>query len=153
MIRMWVICRYFDRYQSKIGGGTWYGAGIERLRFENHVVWEKHFKERWIELFIRSYHRLTGDWVFRGKAGLDRANIQHRAAVEAIDHCLEKGYLIPIDNGRSLSMDYKGRRFLHTLPFFNDVLKEYGYTTSFVFGAGGAFIITGCFWLYTVLHG
>lgn len=68
---------------------------------------------------------------------------------DVINHCVEKGYLIPQDGDKNLKMDYRGRRFVfNPLVFFNECLKEYGSVQSFVFGAGGAFAISAGIWLY-----
>src|SRR3989344_5827235 len=137
MVRMWVICLYFHRYQGSRVGSPWYTGKIERDPFENYVCWEKVFKEGFKDLFARYFHFFSNRWVFQGDTGVRRMQIRIRLAQDTINHCIEKYYLIPENGGRSLSMDYRGRRFLfNPLVFTNAVLKEYGYSVSFVVGLG-----------------
>ncbi|MDO8514137.1 MAG: hypothetical protein Q7S50_01175 [bacterium] len=156
MVRMWVICWYFHRFQGATGGPeTWYSGSIDRHRFENHVVWERHFKEGVKDLIQRLFPSCTEKWAKQEFGqGLNRVQYRSRLAEDAINHGLEKGYLVAKDNGQNLSMDFHGRRFLfNPLVFLTAVLKEYGYIVSFIFGAGGGFIIAICIWLYNVFNG
>lgn len=143
MFRMWLICRYFDRYHGKTGDiFTWYSGKIERGIFTNHVLWDKHFKEGLIEFLQRYIHLLFGKWMWQGERNKRRLTERTRIVKDTINRCIEKNYLLSEDNGENLKMDYRGRNFLRPLQFLNATAKEYGQLKSFLAGTGiGALVL------------
>ena len=148
MIRLWWLCFYFELFHSqRLGTLEYYDNKVDEHEFINYVLNEKHFGEDVRETLKRWIHGLFGVWILQGSKGMNRMQKQRKLIFDLIEDAKKREYLLPVDSGLTgvrytkLNMDYRGRNFIRTLPFLNAVLKEYGYFTSFFFGAGGATVL------------
>ena len=154
MIRMWLVCRYFDRYHGRTGGPqTWYSGKIDQRQFVNHVLHEKHFKEGPTDLIIRYIHYLTGVWVLQQNTASRRLQKRDRTLDDTVAECIRRHYLLLEDSGTNLRMDDRGRRFLKPLQLFKGCLQEYDPIIKFVLGGGLGAIIVGVVWLFNIYQG
>lgn len=144
MFRLRLICRYFDGYtDSSISPISFGNKLVSREKFVGYLVHQKNFAEDVLQMLKRWISFLLGRWVLQGGRGLVRIRKQVVTTEDCIDECIKRGLLISMNShGQDLRMDHRGRRFIRLLPFFNEVLKEYGYITSFIFGSGGTLIFT-----------
>ena len=155
MRRLWLLLWYFTRPDRPQAGNapSWYKDEISRSDFWAYLAYEKHFMEDWRSTLRNGYYFLGGTRPTQTtERGMKLAHKQKRDIDDLIDNALKYEYLLvartssqhPTDSETFLTIDWRGRNFLKPLSFFNDVLKKYGYVSSFLLGTGGTLLVT--FW-------
>lgn len=151
MMRLWLLCRYFDTFHGRKGGTIQYYDGtVNKNEFLNYLLNEKHFGEDVRETLKRWIHNLIGVWILQNDKGHYRAQKSRRMVYDLFQEAKRRFFLLESgDNLNSkLEMDDRGRKFIKLLTFLNTVAKEYSYftsTLSIILGSvGGTLLIV--FW-------
>lgn len=146
---------YFTRPNRPKAGNapSWYKDEISRSHLWMYLAHERHFMEDWRSTLRRGYYFFGGTRPTQTtEHGMMWSHKQKRDIDDLIDNALKHEYLLvdhtssqyPTHSEIFLTIDWRGREFLRPIPFFNAVLKEYGYVSSFLLGTGGTLLIT--FW-------
>ena len=134
MIRLYWLCRYFDKLHGRRGGTIqYYEDNVDKNEFLNHVLNEKHLGEDVREIFKRWIYCLTSIWVLQGGKGMHRAQKRRRMIFDLVEDAKKREYLIESDTRSSnpkLRMDDRGRKFIKLLTFLSVMAKEYSDITS-----------------------
>lgn len=150
MLRLWLLMWYFTRpdLPRENNVPSWHNDTISRSHLWMHLALEKHFARDW-RLAIRDwwyYRILKRPLTSPTEFGLKLTRAQRRTIYDLIEKAIHDGYIEPSHHSNSsevlLKVTWKGRKLVYNPAFFLDaILKEYGYLSSFIFGAGGVSII------------
>lgn len=148
MLRLFLFCRYFDKFHGLRGGTLkYYQDIVDKNEFLNYILNIRHFGEDIRETFKRWVHYFTGSWILQGnQKGLYRMQKVRRMVYDLVEDAKRRGYLIEEENyTKTLRMDDRGRAFIKTLKFIEVSAKEYGYIASnlatLIFAIGGMLLI------------
>lgn len=149
MIKLWLLIWYFTRSDRPKAGNapSWYKDEINRSELLYYLSFKKHFRENW-RATIRRYYYFFGGKQPLGTTehGMKWIREQHKEINDLIDEAITKDYLIIAEKSVfpskvSLTINWKGRRFIKLLPFIEANAKEYNYfatiVASFLLGIGG----------------
>lgn len=156
---MWFLIRYLDSYKDPQRGAHWViQARPTEQDFTGYLIFEKHFIEDWRDKLSRYFYTITKKQRQQSKFGAKLSRLHRKRVKDVVQSCIDRGliqYSKPSLGASSMNTnvwtDHKSREFLQPLRFFNAVLKEYGYTVSFIFGAGGTAIIWLVFYFLNLI--
>ena len=161
MVKLWWLVRYFVKYRNPSISSIeeWFGGEINRHEFVEYLVFQKKFRENWIDTlkrwdacYLRKKPRIS-EMGSTGRARLQRQEINdilNDAMVRVREYIFVARTMSSSPHRAPptetfLSTDFRGRQFCkNPFVFFNAVLKEYGYLVAFLFGTGGTLIFV--FW-------
>ena len=151
MIRLLLLCWYFDKFHGRRGGSLqYYEDEVDKSEFINHLLNERHLGEDARETFKRWLHAFTGVWILQGGRGLYRGQKRRRLIFDLLEKAKKRELLIEKSRGGSftLQMDDRGRDFMRLLHFIEACAREYKYFASiflaFLLGVGGTILVV--FW-------
>ena len=160
MIRLWLVCRHFDKLHGRRGGDLqYYDNKVPTHEFINHLLNERVLGEDLRETLKRPIFYLTGRWIFQGGKGMYRSQKRRRLVFDLIAEAQKRQYLIEENEkglNSTLHMDSSGRNFMKPLTFIEACAKEYpgvwSLLVAFLSGIGITVLYSkGVEWLVDVL--
>ncbi|MFC1594893.1 hypothetical protein ACFL3E_00510 [Patescibacteria group bacterium] len=143
-------------YYTNIPLENWYKKEVNRHKFIEYLIFQKHYLENWRETLNKWLYPLTKTTSFFGaKSSLYRAHKQRDNIDHIINYCIARKYIKSASNlprptpmETNLSVEILGKEFIKPLRFIDAVLKEYGYSIAFFFGLISSGTIYGIIKLY-----
>lgn len=151
-LRKMVVCFHAKNRPQSNSVPNWVDE-VSRGEFLNFVKNEKHVFEDWHSTLERWYFTFSSRTQISSTAGLARSKAHSKRLNDLLDEAIEKNYILiasstPYNAMKSetiLTTDWRGRRFVKMIPFIEATARDSAFfasvLTSFVFGAGGTYIL------------